>query len=238
LRQARSVRWFAPANNKAFWEFEYLPVAEIKINRDMLGHKRIAYGTQWQVEGLSDWDDGEIVLLAMVAHQAMLQEHKRWLLVEGKDSKMSSKERAPAPSVTTTLVVDNTAYISTSARGGSGPFLYAQEQEVNRYRELLPDAPCAGAVATALNNCKIASEMGWGHQNGASCGEVWATQGFCSTGTTASLEGSRVVAIKSSKAKEGKTERLPEIVDPCGTWVNDVRVCLGSGNCTTTGREC
>jgi hypothetical protein len=204
----------------------------------MLGHKRIAYGTQWQVEGLSDWDDGEIVHLAMVAHQAMLQEHKRWLQDEGRDSNIRSRDRAPAPSVTTTLVVDNTAYISTSARGGSGPFLYVQEQEVNRYRELLPDAPCAGAVATALNNCKIASEMGWGHLNGASCGEVWATQGFCSTGSTASLEGSRVVAIKSGKMKEGETQRLPEIVDPCATWVNDVRVCLGSGDCTTTRREC
>jgi hypothetical protein len=204
----------------------------------MLSHKRIAYGTQWQVEGLSDWDDGEIVHLAMIAHQAMLQEHTRWLRVEGKYSKMSSKARASAPSVTTTLVVDNTAYISTSARGNSGPFVYAQEQEVNRYRELLPDAPCAGAVATALNNCKIASEMGWGHLNGASCGEVWATQGFCSTGSTASLEGSRVVAIKSGKPKDGKTERLPEIIDPCATWVNGVEVCLGSGECTTTGCKC
>jgi hypothetical protein len=63
----------------------------------------------------------------------------------------------------------------------------------NQYRGLSPDNPCARPVQTALLDCEEVE--GWGHRTGASCGEPWATQAFCSIQSTPSLKDAKIVAI-------------------------------------------
>lgn len=106
---------------------------------------------------------------------------------------------------------------------------------LNRYTELRADAPCNGAVRTALNNCKTAE--GWGHKNAASCGEVWAVQGYCSTGSTRSLEGARTVAI-TSQAVEGTETTRPVVIDPCGNWDKNNKVTRRAQRSTESNELC
>lgn len=83
------------------------------LSAEMAKHQRMAWGTQWQIEGPGDWSDGEIVHLAMVAHERMLEVYEADQEVMRDDYKISKKIRKKVPNVTTTLIVDNTAYISS-----------------------------------------------------------------------------------------------------------------------------
>jgi len=168
-------------------------------------------GTQVQIAGLSDWQEEEIVHLAMVAHEKMLHVHETtdW----AKDyPAIDRKVFARPPGVTTVLVVDNTAYISTSVKGGL--FIYLAEEHPNRFKRLDPENPCAGAVQTALVNCKTAE--GWGHRTGASCGEPWAAQAFCNTESTRSLQGTKIVTINTNNKKGDPNNGKSQIAHPCG----------------------
>jgi hypothetical protein len=179
----------------------------------MAKNAKVAFGTQVQIAGLSDWKDGEIVHLAMVAHQKMLEIHSLSVPILRDDYDIAKKVRTVPPGVTTTLIVDNTAYISTSIKGGQFFYLPPAPTEPNRYRDLNPDNPCAGLVQTALVNCKTTE--GWGHRTGASCGEPWAAQAFCSTQSTRSLKDTKIVTINTSK-KDDTTRGQPQIAHPCG----------------------
>jgi hypothetical protein len=194
---------------------------DIQLIDDMAKTKKVAFGTQVQIAGLSDWKDEEIVHLAMVAHQKMIdvQQSKDMRDKMKADYGMNARLVSGIPGVTTTLIVDNTAYISTSIKGGQ--FFYLEHTQPNRYKDLNPENPCAGAVQTALINCKTTE--GWGHRTGASCGEPWAAQAFCSTQTTRSLKDARIVTINTSK-KDDSTKGQPQIAHPCGD-PSDTKAC-------------
>jgi hypothetical protein len=100
-----------------------------------------------QIEGLSEWSYEEIVDMAYVARDAVLVEHMKE--VEGSLGIRKSKDR---PSTTSTIVVGNTAYITSSMKAGQkGSYLY------------LPDVPattlrtqhCREPLRTALANCQL-----------------------------------------------------------------------------------
>jgi len=202
----------------------------------MAEKSRIVLGTQVQIVGLSDWKDEEIVHLAMVAHEKMVKVHTATNWAE-KYPGINAKAAATPPGVTTVLVVDNTGYISTSMKGGF--FIYLAEmtpdgkKPANRYKYFDSKNPCAGTVQKALVNCKTAE--GWGHRTGASCGEIWAAQAFCNTGSPKSLEGARVVTINTNKKKGDPNNGEPQIAHPCGDST-DIRVCTEDIN--THGNGC
>jgi hypothetical protein len=179
----------------------------------MAQNAKMAFGTQLQIAGLSSWQDSEIVHLAMVAHEKMLAVHRLSVPTLRNIYNIPKKAATVPPGVTTTLVVDNTAYISTSIKGGNFFYLAPAPTEPNRYRDLNPDKPCAGLVHTALVNCRTTE--GWGHRTGASCGEPWAAQAFCSTQSARSLRDARIVTINTSR-KNDATRDLPQIAHPCG----------------------
>lgn len=185
------------------------------LNQDMISHGRVAWGTQLQIEGLSDWTNEQIVHLAGVAHQKMIKAHKAntW-----DRTQVKGKTTDGPPTVTTTLVFDNTAFIASSVKSPES-FMYVTDGK-NRFMELHADAPCNGAILTALNNCRTA--QGFGHLTGAKCGEIWAAQGFCNTRTNRSLKGARIVAINMDKTD--KQNPKPQVVDPCGSWGPDLPV--------------
>lgn len=178
------------------------------MNRGMLDHGKVVWGSNAHISSLNDWSDAEIVHLAMVAHEDMVEAHGnvRW---GSEHSKVPLNARQKEPGVTTVLVVDNTAYISTSAKGGQ--FLYFREGSANRYKQLDPSRPCHGTVQTALLNCQARTAEGWGHRTGASCGEIWATLSFCNKGSERDLDGARVVTVNTKR----KTD-ITQIAHPCG----------------------
>jgi len=110
---------------------------------------------------LSDWTDEEIVGMAYVARDAVLDEHKK--MVQENIGVRSSKDR---PSTTSTIIVVNTAYITSSMKAGPrGSYLY------------LPDLPattirgqhCREPLRTALANCQTkrfaSTDSDEGHAN-------------------------------------------------------------------------
>ncbi|KAF2166026.1 hypothetical protein M409DRAFT_23754 [Zasmidium cellare ATCC 36951] len=115
-----------------------------------------------------------------------------------------------APGVTTTLIVDNTAYISSSANS-AGTFLYLPNgnREGSRFTQLNPAHPCKGSVEQALTRCQLrAVNSDTGHRTGASCGEPMAALAFCATNNQRSLDNAKIVSIT------GKDKY--KIVPPCG----------------------
>lgn len=154
------------------------------------------------IQGLSGWSDEQIVDLAYTAHAAMIEQY------ETDYVKYSGLKRKP-PGVTTTLVVDNTAYISSSANGG-GSFLYLPNgnKDGSRYTELNPAHPCEDPVKAALIRCQTRSVNPTGHRTGASCGEPMAALAFCATNNQRNLDNAKIVTIT------GKIS--PKIVPPCG----------------------
>lgn len=126
------------------------------------------------------------------------------------DHKKFGLAKNKPPAVTTTLVVDNTAYISSSANG-AGSFLYLPNGNTRgrRFNELDPAHPCTGPVQDALVRCQAkAVTLGSGHRTGASCGEPMAALAFCATNNQRDLANAKIVTIV------GKT--AGKIVPPCG----------------------
>ena len=141
--------------------------------------------------------------MAFVAHDDMRRAHQAidFATYTGLSKKV--------PSVTTTLVIDDTAYISSSM--GGGPYLYRPNGNTGadqaRFTDLDPDHPCAGPVQDALTRCQLNS-IAIGHRTGASCGEPMAALAFCATHNQGDFSNAKIVSIM------GKTTY--KIVAPCG----------------------
>jgi hypothetical protein len=142
--------------------------------------------------------------MAFVAHDDMKKAFKATAFA----SYMISKPKQPA--VTTTLVIDNTAYISSSMCGG--PYLYRPNGNTGanqaRFTDLNPDHPCAGPVQDALTRCQLTNIVG--HRTGASCGEPMAALAFCATHNEGDFSNAKIVSII------GRAETSSKIVAPCG----------------------
>ncbi|CZT25184.1 uncharacterized protein RCC_10913 [Ramularia collo-cygni] len=118
------------------------------------------------------------------------------------------------PFVTSTLVVDNTAYISSSLKGG--PFLYLLNGETDpnksRYTDLNPKLEIT-EVQRALTRCQLAkfTEEGVnpGHRTGANCGEQMAALAFVTTQSQRSLKGAKIISIQGKKDNAS-------VAPPCG----------------------
>lgn len=191
----------------------------------------VLIGAVVQIRGLSDWTDEQVVDLAFVARSATLAAFDAVF----KPPEKKSNEPAPPddynyphidrsrgsslPLVTTTLVVDNTAYISSSMKG-QADYLYITNQAgagnnpgavgVSRYTNLNPAHPCTGPVQDALQQCQLRSVGQSGHNSGAKCGEPMAAVAFCTTNNQRDLSGAKIVTVM------GKTEKGLKIVAPCG----------------------
>ena len=98
----------------------------------------ISYGLVVQIAGLSEWEDKHILDLAFVAHeQFLIQFEKDDKAKRYKSPSLSAKDR---PRVTTTMVVDNTAYIATSLKG-KGAYTYDIPRST-----IKDNHPCEGPV--------------------------------------------------------------------------------------------
>ena len=142
--------------------------------------------------------------MAFVAHDDMRKAHGA---IDFSNYPGLSKK---VPGVTTTLVVDNTAYISSTMGGGA--YLYLPNgntgSDQSRFTDLDPAHPCAGAVQDALTRCQANSVNFSGHRTGASCGEPMAALAFCATHVQRDLRDAKIVSII------GKSNY--KIVVPCG----------------------
>jgi hypothetical protein len=136
---------------------------------------------------------------------------------------------ASIPTVTTVLVIDNTAYISTSMRGGS--FLYkprpahkTPEGEPRHTLVFKNKIKCAKEVVDALATCQTKAEKDYGqisgHRTGASCGEPMSMLAFCATRTEKDIKtsGARIVSIHNDRKEK------PAVVPPCGEWDSEKKV--------------
>jgi len=143
--------------------------------------------------------------MAFVAHDDMRRAH------QATDFATYIGLSKKVPGVTTTLVIDDTAYISSSM--GGGPYLYRPNGNTGadqaRFTDLDPDHPCAGPVQDALTRCQLNS-IAIGHRTGASCGEPMAALAFCATHNKGDFSNAKIVSIM------GKTKTTYKIVAPCG----------------------
>ncbi|CAD0112711.1 unnamed protein product [Aureobasidium uvarum] len=129
--------------------------------------KMISYGVVVQIAGLSDWEDKHILDMAFVAYQKFLTQFGEDL-TNRRYTNPSLKDR-DRPAVTTTMVIDNTAYISTSLKG-KGSYIYDPALSAVK-----TDHPCDGPVLDGLRRCQERSIDVAGatrmHRTSAKCGE-------------------------------------------------------------------
>lgn len=113
--------------------------------------ENVVYGSIVQIPGLKDWTDEQIVDLAFQAHLGMLDKYR----IESKDYDQNFPNLADdfprtRPKVTSTIVIDNTAYISSSVVGGyyvyknqnPRPNAYWYNLNVARFDQTDPQHPC------------------------------------------------------------------------------------------------
>ena len=150
----------------------------MKLNASLWRKKKVAYGTVAQIDGIAQWTDEQVLDLAFQAHKASREAHEDYK----RKKQYKSLGDNSLPAVTTTLVLDNTAYIYTSMKGG--PYLYSpgyrEDYKAGRPVALRPDHPCepfSGEVFTALRRCQLQAADNAGanvkpraHRTGASCG--------------------------------------------------------------------
>lgn len=176
----------------------------IQINDEVArrANRRVIYGSIAQIDGLSQWTDEQIVDLAFVAHNDMRNAHQA---IDFPTTYPGLSRKVPG--VTTTLVIDNTAYISSSM--GGGPFLYIPNGNTQGSRFTNPDPahPCP-AVQDALARCQARSVNLSGHRTGASCGEPMAALAFCATHNQQPLTNAKIVTITGKASYK--------ILAPCG----------------------
>jgi hypothetical protein len=118
----------------------------------------LVYGSMVQIKDLGGWSDEQIVDLAYVAHQARHTAHAD----ARRNKKYERWLRRTGPTATTTMVVGNTAYISSSAKGARS-FLYvgldaAEAGDTGfRFRDLRREHDQTHEVGKALVRCQIAN---------------------------------------------------------------------------------
>lgn len=97
---------------------------------------------------MSEWSDEEIVGMAFVARQGVLDEHQK-MSADCHPGKL--KRTGDRPATTSTLVVGNTAYITSSIKAGDGgTYLYLPGPPM----DTLDTEHCKGPLRTALANCQ------------------------------------------------------------------------------------
>jgi hypothetical protein len=106
----------------------------------------ISYGLIVQIKGLEDWEDKHILDLAFVAHEKFLTQFAIDLTVERPTG--PGLNRRDSPRVTTTIIVDDTAYISTSLKG-KGSYIYDLSASAIKNNH-----PCEGPVLDGLRRCQ------------------------------------------------------------------------------------
>lgn len=124
-------------------------------------------GSIVEIDGLAEWSDNQIAELAWQASDAVSQAFTANLpairdhyLKRHRRNKIADRDMFP--SVTTTLVVDNTAYISTSIKG-TGTYLYQPASKSvpegePRWVTLKGNKnPCRVEVLDALQRCQLKS---------------------------------------------------------------------------------
>lgn len=152
----------------------------MQLNASLYSKGRVVYGTIIQFDDLPQWEDKHTVDLAFKAHEAVEEQFDE----DQQDQKTyRGMTRKQLPVVTTTLVVENTAYIFTSMKGGS--YLYdpgdLEAQKHGQDVDLPADHPCrhaGGEVFEALRRCQMQAVDTAGsnvqrraHRTGASCGK-------------------------------------------------------------------
>lgn len=136
----------------------------------------MSYGTTVHIDGLSEWEDKHIVDLAFAAHVKYEDQFF-------KDTQPKSPNRIPGlsrsktkPTVTTTMVIDNTAYIATSLEAGGASYLFGSvgnDWKNHMAGMHIPEThPCNGnTVIDGLRRCQaMAVETDRGHKFQANCG--------------------------------------------------------------------
>lgn len=165
---------------------------------------------------------------AFVAHDDMLKAYK------ATDRSAYPGLSTKSPSVTTTMVIGDTAYISSSLTGGG--YLYSpvmikdgDGKAVTRYENIDPKHVCTKressstvtstssrshitiAVVDALSRCELRGVNFGGHRNGANCGEAMAALAYCTTNDAATFAdgNTKIVSIK------GKSPDKYAVIAPC-----------------------
>lgn len=152
-------------------------MTDIQLNKSLFesSSQKVSYGTVIHIDGLRDWRDGQVLDLAFAAHTKFLQQF-RLDVTEGPNRIIGLSRKKDKPSVTTTFVVDNTAYIATSMKGRGGSYIY----DVSNNN---PDDDMAGvhikeshkfdnAVFDGLRQCQAcAVDTDRAHKNMANCGK-------------------------------------------------------------------
>lgn len=164
------------------------------------GPRKLLFGSVVEIRGLSQWSDEQIVDLAFVADEAVKTAMDSFLdTPDLVDLEFLAHTKPPTTAV---LVVDNTAYISTSMKGGTylyAPLTNAKKESI--YRDLDRDK-ARFAVLEALEACQFAVTTPYiqlGHRNGASCAEIMALLAFVQENGDAYPTNARVVTLVDKK---------------------------------------
>ena len=142
--------------------------ADIQLNESLFfgSPKMISYGLVVQIAGLSEWEDKHILDMAFVAHEKFVDQYAQDILNKRYLKPKLKLEEMPA--VTTTMIVDNTAYISTSLKG-KGSYIYDPALSLVKNNH-----PCEGPVLDGLRRCQEQSLDVAGktriHRRSAKCG--------------------------------------------------------------------
>lgn len=124
----------------------------------------VVYGSIVQIPGLKDWTDEQIVDLAFQAHLGMLNKFQ----IESRNYKKNWPNRVgdfpeTRPKVTSTIVIDNTAYISSSVVGGyyvykdqnPRPNAYWYNLNVARFDQTDPQHPCKQGMFSQSSHVQL-----------------------------------------------------------------------------------
>lgn len=128
---------------------------------------KVVFGSIVEIDGLAEWNGKKIAELAFQAADGVTKAFRDNFVSISADYKKRHRrkdieESDIFPAVTTTLVVDNTAYISTSIKG-SGTYLYKPAAKSvpkgqPRFVTLKDDKnPCRAEVVEALQRCQLKS---------------------------------------------------------------------------------
>lgn len=140
---------------------------------------KVSYGTVVQINKLSEWEDKHIVDLAFAAHTKA----QKQFTADANPERPGGREVNGArdrPMVTTTLVVDDTAYIATSLKGRGKSYIYdipktkGQPDMTNANMNPFPEGSvlCNNFVIDGLRLCQeTAVETKRAHKNNANCGK-------------------------------------------------------------------
>lgn len=135
----------------------------------------MSYGTIIHIDGLKDWKDSNVVDLAFAAHARFSEKFKTDTDEDNAGRIQGLNFKKDQPGVTTTIVVDNTAYIATSLRGRGSSYIYDVPKGFNDNMagiKIKDSMPFDNAVIDGLRRCQAqAVTTDRAHKNMANCGK-------------------------------------------------------------------